>query len=109
MLNQIIIVGRLIDDIKMTNVDGKNVSYITVAVPRSFKNANGEYDTDFIECVLYNTLAENTIEYCKKGDVIGVKGRIQTTNVDDGDGHYTKKTLIIAEKITFLSSRNNNA
>ena len=101
MLNQVAMVGRLTSDPEINEVEnGRKVTTITVAVPRSYKNVNGEYDTDFIKCTLWNGIAETTAEYCKKGDVIGVKGRIQTTNVDD------KIVMeVVAEKVSFLSSR----
>ena len=105
MLNQFVGVGRLVaaPSAKET-ADGKQVSNITIAVPRSYKNENGEYDTDFVDVVLWNGIAENTAEYCHKGDIIGVKGRIQTSNYETEDGEKRKSTQIVAEKITFLSS-----
>ena len=105
MLNQFVGVGRLVGtpEVKETK-DGKKVSNITIAVPRSYKNENGEYDTDFVDVVLWNGIAENTAEYCHKGDIIGVKGRIQTSNYETEDGEKRKSTQIVAEKITFLSS-----
>ena len=105
MLNQFVGVGRLVAEpsVKETE-DGKQVSNLTIAVPRSYKNENGEYDTDFVDVVLWNGIAENTAEYCHKGDIIGVKGRIQTSNYETEDGEKRKSTQIVAEKITFLSS-----
>ena len=83
MLNQTILVGRITQDPKITELeDGKKVCNITVAVPRSYKNANGEYDTDFIRCTMWSNIALNTCEYCKQGDLIGVKGRIQTRVIE---------------------------
>ena len=106
MLNQIILVGRLVKTPEVTETEsGKKMSYITLAIPRSFKNADGEYDTDFIDCVLWEAVAESTSEYCKKGDIVGVKGRIQSRMVEDEDGNNYKKVEVIAEKITFLSSK----
>ena len=79
MLNQTVIVGRIAKDPELRETEnGKKVTNVTLAVPRSFKNANGEYETDFISCVLWKGIAESTVEYCKKGDLVGVKGRIQT-------------------------------
>lgn len=105
MLNQIILVGRLVSDPEINiSENNKKRTLITVAVPRTFKNINGSYDTDFISCTLWNAVAENTCEYCKKGDIIGVKGRIQTNNYEK-DGEKIYSTEIIAEKITFLSSK----
>lgn len=100
MLNQIVIVGRLTSDPKIKEVENKKVSYITLAVPRSYKNEEGIYDTDFIDCILWNMIAENTAEYCRKGDLVGIKGRLQTTINED----QTKTNEVIAEKVTFLSS-----
>lgn len=105
MLNQVVIAGRLTSDPEIvTTESNKKRTYITVAVPRSYKNVDGTYDTDFIRCTLWNGIAESACEYCKKGDVVGVKGRIQTSNYEkDGDKVYTVD--IIAEKVSFLSSK----
>ena len=97
--------GRLVRDPELKETEnGKKVTRITLAVPRSYKNINGEYETDFIECTLWSGVAESTVEYCSKGDLLGVKGRIQTRNVEFEDERKTF-TEVIAEKVTFLSSR----
>ena len=104
MLNQVIVVGRLVATPEVRETEnGKKVTNVTLAVPRSYKNMDGNYDTDFIECTLFNAIATNTSEYCKKGDVVGVKGRIQIDNYEK-DGVKRKVTQIIADKVTFLSS-----
>lgn len=104
MLNQIVMVGRLVKEVKVEKEEGRNVGYITLAISRSFKNKNGEYDTDFVDCIAYDNIAENTAEYCGRGDIIGVKGRIQSKIVEEND---IKKSVleIVAEKVTFLSSK----
>lgn len=104
MLNQIVLVGRLARDITVHKSDnGVKVATISLAVPRSFKNSEGNYDTDFIDCVVFENIAENTKEYCKKGDVLGVKGRVQSRVVEkDQKKEYLLE--IVAEKVTFLSS-----
>jgi len=105
MLNQLVVIGRLVKEPELKKTDtGKNVTNITLAVPRSFKNSNGEYDTDFLDCVLWNNVAESTTEYCHKGDLIGVKGRLQT-RVYEKDDEKKYVTEVIAEKVTFLSSK----
>lgn len=104
MLNQVVLVGRLVRNPELrTTESSKSVSKITLAIPRSFKNMNGEYDTDFIDCILWENTAKSTTEYCQKGDIIGIKGRIQSRVLEKED---EKKYLteIIAEKVTFLSS-----
>lgn len=106
MLNQIILVGRLVKTPEVIETEsGKKMSYITLAIPRTFKNADGEYDTDFIDCVLWKVVAESTSEYCKQGDIVGVKGRVQSRMIEDEDGNNYKKMEVIADKITFLSSK----
>jgi len=105
VLNQAVLVGRIVKDPELKNTDKGKVTNITLAVPRSFKNQNGEYDTDFISCILWKGVAESTVEYCKKGDLVGVKGRIQTRNVELEDETRKQYVEIVAEKVTFLSSR----
>lgn len=92
MLNQLVLVGK-IDDIEK-NDDSKQAT-ITIAVPRYYKNDNGEYETDKIEIELSGRIAITTCEYCKIGDTIGCKGRLEKRN---------NKLIVICDKITFLSS-----
>ena len=105
MVNQIVLVGRIAraPETKTTET-GKKVATLTLAVPRNYKNANGEYDTDFLDCTLCSSVAESTSEYCKTGDMIGVKGRLQSRIIDTPEGVKKRKTEIIAEKVTFLTS-----
>ena len=105
MLNQVVLVGRLSRDLELVEMDGKKQATLELAVPRNFKNKDGEYETDFITCILWNSIAENTAEYCKKGDIVGVKGRLQTDSLEKEDGSKVFLTRIIAEKVTFLSSK----
>ncbi len=106
MLNQIILVGRLTRNITVNKSEnGVKVATISIAVPRSFKNVEGVYDTDFIDCVAFDLIAENTSEYCNKGDIVGIKGRLQTNVLEKEDGKKENKLEIICEKITFLSSK----
>lgn len=100
MLNQVVIVGRLVEKpIIEENENGKKVSEITLAVPRNYKNADGIYDTDFIKCTLWNDIAENTVEYCDKGNIVGVKGRLQCLGGNE--------LQLVTEKVSFLSNNKN--
>ncbi len=104
MLNQVVLVGRLTRDIVVNKSDkGVKVATISLAIPRSFKNSEGLYDTDFVDCVAFDSIASNTSEYCKKGDIVGVKGRVQSRTIEN-DGKKENIMDIICEKITFLSS-----
>lgn len=105
MLNQVVLVGRLCEDPQMTNTEnGKQKTTVTVAVNRFFKNSEGLYETDFIRCVLWNGIAANTTEYCHKGDVVGIKGRIQVSSYEIAEQEKKYITEVIAEKVTFLST-----
>lgn len=95
MLNQIVLVGRIVS-IVMQDDDKGNRGVVTISVPASIKDENGEYPVDKIEIELFENLAKNTVDYCKKGDVIGVKGRIQKR--DD------EPMKVVAEKVTFLTA-----
>ena len=98
MLNNFVIVGRITKIESEKTENGASKTIVTLAVPRSFKNNEGIYETDFIDCTLLNNVAVNTVEYCKKGDLIAIKGRVQNLN-------NTAQLQIIGEKISFLSSR----
>ncbi|MEG2457375.1 MAG: single-stranded DNA-binding protein [Bacilli bacterium] len=107
MLNQTILVGRLTDTPEVIVSDnGVKRTNILVAVNRSFKNVDGTYDTDFIRCILWQGVAERTCEYCKVGDLIGVKGRLQSSRYES-DGVTKYSIEVVAERVTFLSSNKN--
>lgn len=106
MLNQTVLVGRLVKDPELRETDsGNKVTNITLAVPRNYKNSNGEYDTDFISCVLWKGIAENTATYVKRGDLVGIKGHIQSRNIELNDEVKKSVVEVVAEKVTFLSSK----
>ena len=104
-MNQIVLVGRLTKDPEVIEKENKKLSTIVLAVQRPFKNVNGVYETDFIKCIMWNVIAENTSEYCHCGDVVGIKGRLQTDSYEDEDGNKKYVVEVIAEKVTFLSSK----
>ena len=105
MVNQIVLVGRIARTPETkTSENGKKFATLTLAVPRNYKNSNGEYDTDFLDCTLWTSVAESTSEYCKTGDMIGVKGRVQSRIIESPDGQKRRKTEIVAERVTFLTS-----
>ena len=99
MLNQFTLVGRVTKTPEiMENQDGSKFTILNLAVPRTFKNKNKEYDTDFIDCTLWKGNVENTCNYIKKGDMVGIRGKIQNLN-------NTAQLQLIAERVTFLSSK----
>ncbi len=107
MINMVMLVGRLVRDPEIVeNDNGTKLSRVTIAVNRKFKGPDGLYHADYIDCVLWNNVAINVNEYCSKGDLIGVRGRLQVDMIEK-DGVKKKYTDVIAENITFLSSQKN--
>lgn len=106
MFNHVVLVGRLVNDIEPIETEfGKICSRITLAIPRNFKNEEGEYETDFVDIVLWGANAKNAAEFLEKGDLIGIKGRIQIRNEENENEERRKITEIVAEKVSFLSSK----
>lgn len=107
MINNVTLVGRLTKDVelKYTPSNVANVSF-TLAVNRTFKNANGEREADFINCVIWRQSAENFANFAKKGALIGITGRIQTRNYENQQGQRVYITEVIAENFQMLESRN---
>ena len=105
MLNQLILVGRLAKKPELKETEKKKkYSHILLAVPRSFKNMDGNYETDFIDCTLWDHIAKNTVEYCECGDILGIRGRLQN-NVYEKEDKKVYALEVIAEKVTFLTSK----
>lgn len=103
MNNMVCLIGRITRDIELEKVEDKDIARITLAVQRHEKNEEGIYEIDFIDVVLNGMLATHTNEYCKRGDLICIKGKIQSTRMASG---YTME--IVADKISFLASNKNN-
>ena len=97
LTNTTYIIGRLCKEPVIKEFENGNKSCnITLAVTRSNKNENNIYETDFIPVSIWNKMAENTFQYCKKGDLIGIKGHLQCKD---------NNISIFAEHISFLASK----
>ncbi|WP_240035293.1 single-stranded DNA-binding protein [Neobacillus notoginsengisoli] len=106
MINQVTLVGRLTKDPELkTTTEGHSVSNVILAVNRSYRNNHGEIDTDFVQCTLWKKAAENTVQYCRKGSVVGITGRIQTRHYENQERKRIYVTEVVAESIRFLSSK----
>lgn len=105
-MNKVIIIGRNIRDIELKQTtSGISVAELSVAVKRPFKNANGENESDFFNCIGYSKLAETISRYVKRGDLIGIEGRLQTRNYTNREGNKVYVTEIIIESCEFLQSK----
>lgn len=106
MLNSICLVGRLTKDVDLRYTPSNvAVATFTLAVNRTFKNENGEHETDFINCVMWRQQAENLANWAKKGALIGITGRIQTRSYDNQQGQRVYVTEVVAEQFKLLESK----
>ncbi len=107
MINNVVLIGRLTKDVELKYTPANQaVAQFALAVNRTFKNANGERETDFINVVIWRQSAENFAKLAKKGALIGITGRIQTRNYENQQGQRVYVTEVIAENFQILESRN---
>ena len=106
MINNVVLVGRLTRDPEL-KYTGNNVAVasFSLAVNRNFKDANGERETDFINCVIWRQQAENLANWAKKGALIGITGRIQTRSYENQQGQRVYVTEVVAENFQILEIR----
>lgn len=108
-MNKCTLVGRLTKDPEIRYSQGENATAtarFSVAVSRRFKNAEGNYDADFINCVAFGKTAEFLEKYFKKGMAIGLTGHIQTGSYTNKDGQKVYTTDVIVEETEFVESKN---
>lgn len=109
-MNNVTLVGRLTSEPEVkTSSDGTLRTSIMIAVSRDYKNSDGVYDADFIKCVLWNGIASATRDYCHKGDVVGIKGKLQSRNYETEEKEKRYITEVIVDKVTFITSNTKNA
>ena len=105
-MNKVILTGRNVKQIELkTTQSGKSVASFTLAVNRDYKNAEGKYDADFINCVAYGQQAETISKFVHKGDRFGVDGKINTRTYEKQDGSKVYITEIIVSGFEFLESK----
>lgn len=110
MLNKAILVGRLTRDPELrSTATGVSVVNFTVAIQRKFKDANGERQSDFINCVAFNRTADFVKTYFTKGNLISCDGYIQTRTWDDNDGKRHFVTEVVVNDAGFVESKRDSA
>ena len=110
-MNKVIIIGRFTRDPEIKYTTGENATAtarFSLAVNRRFKNKEGNYDADFINCVAFGKTAEFIEKYFTKGMAIGITGRIQTGSYTNKEGQKIYTTDVVVEETEFVESKNNN-
>src|SRR5574337_747914 len=106
MINNVTLIGRLTKDVELKYTPANQaVAQFVLAVNRTFKNANGERETDFINCVIWRQAAENFANWVKKGALIGITGRIQTRNYENQQDQRVYVTEVVADSFQMLESK----
>ena len=104
--NGVHIMGRITRDLELRHTQsGTAVCQFCVAVTRSFKDANGEYQSDFIDCVAWRNSAEFITKYFSKGALIALDGELQTRNYTDKDGNKRKATELLVSSAAFTGEK----
>lgn len=107
LINRAILLGRLTKDPEYrTTPSGVAVATFTLAVNRTFTNANGEREADFINCVVFRKQADNVNNYLFKGSLAGVDGRIQSRSYENQEGRKIFVTEIVCDSVQFLEPKN---
>ena len=105
MVNQVFLIGRLVRDPELFETANKTeVAKITLAIQKGYKNQDGIYEADYINCTLWRGIAKSICDYCKKGDTIAVRGKLESNRYEK-DEKMVYSTDVIAEKISFISSK----
>jgi len=107
MLNNVVLVGRLVrePELKYTPGNGVPVANFTIAVDRPYKSDDGEKEADFIPIVVWRKQAENCANYLNKGSLVAVTGRLQIRSYENKEGEKRKVAEIVADNVRFLDSR----
>ena len=106
MINNVVLIGRLTRDAELRYTPSNiAVATFNLAVNRNFKNDNGDREADFINVVMWRQQAENFANWVKKGNLVGITGRIQTRNYDNQQGQRVYVTEVVAESFQILDEK----
>lgn len=105
-MNKVALIGRLCKDpeVRYTQIENIMVVSFSLAVNRRFAKQGEERQADFINITAWNKTAEFCSKYFKKGQQVGIIGRLQTRNYDDKDGKRVYVTEVVAEEVYFADS-----
>ncbi len=105
MINRVVLVGRMTRDpeLRITN-SGAAVTNFTLALNRNYNSADGQ-QADYINCVVWNKIAENVERYCSKGSLVGVEGRLQSRSYDNAQGQKVYVTEVLCSSVQFINTK----
>ena len=108
-MNKVILIGRLTKDPEVKNTSSQvQFCNFTIAVDRRFKDANGQRQADFINCVAWRQTASFIGSYFRKGSKVAVVGSLQSRSYDDQSGQKRYVTEVVVDEVEFAESANSN-
>ena len=108
-MNRVELIGRLVRDPEIRVNNDKSVAKFSLAVQRKYKNSDGRYEADFINCVAFGRTSEFIEKYFGKGSQIAIGGHIQTGSYTNKDGQKVYGTRICVEECEFAESKGNSS
>ena len=105
MINRVVMVGRMTRDPELRRTgSGAAVTSFTLALNRNYNSADGQ-QADYISCVVWNKVAENVAQYCSKGSLVGVEGRLRSRTYDNAQGQRVYVTEVVCDSVQFLETK----
>ena len=105
MMNRVVMVGRMTRDPELRRTGGgAAVTSFTLALNRNYNSADGQ-QADYIPCVVWNKIAENVAQYCSKGSLVGVEGRLRSRSYDNAQGQRVYVVEVVCDSVQFLETR----
>lgn len=105
-MNNVSIIGRITKDIELrATTSGLSAVSMFIAINNGKDKDGNERPADFPKVYVYDKQAENVNEYCHKGSLVGITGRIKTRTWDKEDGTKGYETYILASRVQFLDTK----
>ncbi|MEE0967481.1 MAG: single-stranded DNA-binding protein [Bacilli bacterium] len=105
MMNRVVLVGRMTRDPELRRTgSGAAVTTFTLALNRNYQSNDGQ-QADYINCVVWNKIAENVEKYCSKGSLVGVDGRLRSRSYDNAQGQKVYVVEVVCDSVQFLETR----
>ena len=106
MINRVVLVGRLTRDPELRRTgNGTAVASFTLAIDNRLKDANGQYTTSFIPCVVWNQQAENCVRFVHKGSLVGIEGRLNQRTYQNKEGNNVQVIEVMCDSVQYLDPK----
>ena len=106
MINRVVLVGRLTRDPELRRTqNGTAVASFTLAIDNRLKDANGQYTTSFIPCVVWNQQAENCVRFIHKGSLVGFEGRLNQRTYQNKEGNNVQVIEVMCDSVQYLDPK----